>query len=137
MWEDLGVEAAEKVALVPDNWEMPDRPKSCIGLAKDTPGTRPCKGFALHIRLAWLSQLMRDEEDVQRNPVGVVADEKFHHRLGLGWSCGRHWWRMFNWRNVAACAPRTVTRPNVKYEKNVEWVYAISEAGAAYLAGKG
>jgi hypothetical protein len=44
--------------------------------------------------------------------------------------------RIFNWRMLRLVQHRLIMRLNVKYEKR-GWVYAISEAGAAYLAGKG
>jgi hypothetical protein len=44
--------------------------------------------------------------------------------------------RIFNWRMLRLVQHGLITRLNAKYEKR-GWVYAISDAGAAYLAGKG
>ncbi len=44
--------------------------------------------------------------------------------------------RIFNWRMLRLVQHGLITRLNVKCEKQ-GWVYAISEAGAAHLAGKG
>ena len=44
--------------------------------------------------------------------------------------------RIFNWRVLRLVQHGLITRIKVKYAQR-GWVYAISEAGAAYLAGKG
>jgi hypothetical protein len=44
--------------------------------------------------------------------------------------------RIFNWRMLRLVQHGLITRLNVKYARR-GWVYAISESGAAYLAGNG
>jgi hypothetical protein len=44
--------------------------------------------------------------------------------------------RIFNWRMLRLVQHGLITRLNVKYAKP-GWVYAISDSGAAYLAGNG